>query len=135
MPLPPKQKYVLHINDNENAQYLVKRAIKSVQTSLMIRHVENAIDAVDFIDQAKLFNDLPCLIVMDIELTIDGQRAFEELRKDALLQAIPIVVFVSTSMDDTEIKKWSRSKIVFVPAPVKYRAFTKSIKKALSYCS
>ena len=71
----PKRKIVLHISDNEDDQYLVRRTIKSVDPSLMLRRVKQTEEAIEFLSQAKLFNDIPCLIIIDIEVTTDAERA------------------------------------------------------------
>ena len=115
-PVPSKQKIVLHINDNPHDQYLVKRTIKSLHPSMVVRQVETEEKALEYLSQAILFNDLPCLIIMDLELTINGKEAYKEIRRNSVLQSIPIVVFLP-EQDYPELRKWTRKMIVFISRP------------------
>jgi CheY-like chemotaxis protein len=90
-------KIVLHIDDDQDDRYLVGKAINNIDPSIIVREAQDGMKAIEFLNQAKLFGDLPCLIILDINMPImNGYDTYNEISKDNDLAAIPIVIFTTS---------------------------------------
>jgi CheY-like chemotaxis protein len=126
-------KIILHIDDDPDDRYLVKRAITSIDPSIILREAQNGKKAIEFLNQARLFGDLPDLIILDINMPVmDGRDTYKEINKDPELSLIPIIVF-TTSFNDTELDHWKERNIEIVTKPASFDDFTISIKNMLAY--
>lgn len=128
-------KIVFHIDDDQDDRYLVKQAINNIDPSIIIREAQDGKKAIDFLHQAKLFGDLPCLIILDINMPImDGYDTYKEISRDDVLSGIPIVVF-TTSKNSNELNYWKDKNIEIVSKPATFEEFTISIKRILGFFS
>jgi CheY-like chemotaxis protein len=128
-------KIILHIDDDPDDRYFVKRAITSIDPSIILREAQNGKKAIEFLNQARLFGDLPNLIILDINMPVmDGHDTYKEINKDPELSLIPIIVF-TTSFDNTELHQWKERNILMVTKPPFFDDFTTSIKNMLAYSS
>jgi CheY-like chemotaxis protein len=126
---------VLHIDDDQDDRDLVNKAINSIDPAMIIREATNGRKALEFLNQAQLFGDLPCLIILDINMPVmDGYETYREIMKDATLSLIPIVVF-TTSSGENDVQQWRRENIVMLTKPSTYTGFADAVRKMLTYCS
>ena len=126
-------KIILHIDDDPDDRYLVKHAIAKIDPSIILREAQNGKKAIDFLNQARLFGDLPDLIILDINMPVmDGRDTYKEINKDPELSLIPIIVF-TTSFNDTELHHWKERNIEIVTKPASFDDFTISVKNMLAY--
>jgi CheY-like chemotaxis protein len=124
-------KIVLHIDDDQDDRYLVRQAINNIDSSIILREAQDGRKAIDFLHQAKLFGDLPCLIILDINMPImNGYDTFKEISKDEVLSAIPVVIF-TTSRNSNELNYWKDKNIETVSKPATFEEFTHCIKRIL----
>ncbi|MFL5746669.1 MAG: response regulator [Niastella sp.] len=128
-------KIILHIDDDLDDRYLVRKALNNIDPSIVLREAQDGKKAIDFLQQAKLFGDLPCLIILDINMPVmDGYDTFREIKKDDVLSTIPIVIF-TTSRDSKELNYWRDNNIEIVSKPASFDEFTMSVKSILGYFS
>jgi CheY-like chemotaxis protein len=124
-------KLILHIDDDQDDRYLVRQAITSIDPSIILREAQDGKKAIDFLHQAKLFGDLPSLIILDINMPImNGYDTFKEISKDDELKLIPIVVF-TTTCDNNELNYWKDQNIAIISKPSTFDEFTISIERIL----
>lgn len=124
-------KIILHIDDDQDDRFLVKQAITSIDKSIILREAHDGRKAIEFLNQAKLFGDLPSMIILDINMPVmDGYDTYKEINKDPVLSIIPIVIF-TTSSDNKELQYWKERNIVIVTKPASFDEFTISVKKLL----
>jgi CheY-like chemotaxis protein len=132
---PKFPKIILHIDDDQDDRYLVEQAIKNIDPSIILREAQDGKKAIDFLNQAKLFGDLPCLIILDINMPImDGYDTYKEISKDDVLSSIPIVIF-TTSRHSNELSYWKDNNIEIVSKPASFEEFTNSVRRILGYFS
>jgi len=125
---------VLHIDDDEDDRELVKNAIESKDKTVIVRQVDNGKAGISFLKQAKEFSDLPCLIVLDLNMPgIDGREVLKEIKKDGKLASIPLVIFTTSSSEmDRMFAKKEGVEIITKPPTLNH--FSKVVDKLLSYC-
>lgn len=132
---PEYPKIILHIDDDQDDRYLVRHAINNIDPSIILREAQDGRKAIDFLSQAKLFGDLPCMIILDINMPVmDGYDTYKEISKDDVLSAIPIVIF-TTSRNSEELNYWKQKNIEVVSKPASFDEFTNSIKRVLGFFS
>src|SRR6476620_1410652 len=91
-------KKVLCVDDDEDDQLIVSETILEIDDSIEVATALNGHEALAFLDQAKTNDDLPCLIIMDINMPLmDGKQALVEIKKDKELDQVPIVMFTTSS--------------------------------------
>ena len=128
-------KVVLHIDDDPDDRLLVNLAIQSIDPSMILREAKDGRKAIEFLNQAKLFGDLPCLIILDLNMPVmNGYETFKEIRKDDILSAIPIVIF-TTSFHKDDLIHWAKENIALITKPAQFDLFIESVKKILTHCS
>jgi CheY-like chemotaxis protein len=126
---------VLHIDDDPDDRLLVSMAIQSIDPSMILREAKDGMKAIEFLDQAKLFGDLPCLIILDLNMPVmNGYETYKEIRKDDVLSAIPIVIF-TTSFDKKDQVHWARENVALIVKPAQYDDFVENVKKILTHCA
>lgn len=126
-------KIVLHVDDDQDDRFLVKQAITSIDPSIIVREAQDGKKAIDFLNQAKLFGDLPSLIILDVNMPVmDGYDTFKEISKDNELSLIPIVIF-TTSCNNNELNFWAEKDIPMISKPASFEEFTNSIEKILGH--
>jgi CheY-like chemotaxis protein len=124
-------KIVLHIDDDQDDRFLVKLVINNINSSIIIREAQDGKKAMDFLFQAKLFGDLPCLIILDINMPVmNGYDTYKQICNDEVLSSIPIVIF-TTSRNSNELSYWNENNITIVTKPASFDEFTISVKKIL----
>ena len=130
---PPK--VVLHIDDDPDDRLLVSLAIQSIDPSMILQEAKDGRKAIEFLNQAKLFGDLPCLIILDLNMPVmNGYETFKEIRKDAVLCDIPIVIF-TTSFHKDDLHHWAKENVALITKPAEFDWFTESVKKILTHCA
>ena len=126
-------KIILHIDDDPDDRYLVGEAIKQIDPSLILREAQDGQKAIDFLNQAKLFGDLPCMIILDMNMPImNGKQTFHAIRKDPALCTIPIVIF-STSPAGIEKDYFESENVRLFIKPSTFAGFASCIKEFLDY--
>jgi|SRR5438067_12300045 len=135
MSVKNEPKVVLHIDDDPDDRLLVSLAIQSIDPSLILREAKDGKKAIDFLNQAKLFGDLPGLIILDLNMPVmNGYETYKEIRKDDILSAIPIVIF-TTSFHKNDLRHWAQENVALVTKPAQYDEFVENVKKILAYRS
>jgi CheY-like chemotaxis protein len=124
---------ILCVDDDEDDLLLIKEIIESQGHSLEIREAGNGWDALNFLQSSLQRNQLPCLIIMDMNMPrMDGKQAISKIKENEELAKIPIVVF-TTSSNTTHQKYFESQGIRFITKPFDYKVFMEEIIKFLSY--
>lgn len=135
MSMKKQPKVVLHIDDDPDDRLLVSLAIQSIDPSMILQEAKDGRKAIEFLNQAKLFGDLPGLIILDLNMPVmNGYETYKEIEKDDILSAIPIVIF-TTSFNQQDLHHWEQENVALMTKPAEYDKFVESVKKILTHCS
>lgn len=127
-------KIVLHIDDDPEDRELVHDAITLIDPSLIVHEAQSGRDGIEFLKKAKSSGNLPCLIILDINMPeMNGFDAYNEIKKDDTLKAIPTVIFTTAAIFKGNQNKGNENLPVFIK-PDNSREFTAAIRKILSQC-
>jgi len=129
------RKIVLHIDDDPEDREMVHEAIKSIDPSFIIVEAENGEAGLEFLKKAKSFGDLPCLIILDINMPgMNGFDTYNEIKKDEDLKNLPAVIFTTAAFFKTGQRSGNEKLPVFIK-PDKLTDFAASIRKILTHCN
>jgi len=97
------QKYFMIIDDDPDDRMFFANALKQMLSSSVC--IE-AIGGIDALQQLRMTEQLPDFIFLDINMPrMDGRECLLELKKDALLKSIPVIMY-STSFTAKGIDKY-----------------------------
>lgn len=112
-----EQKTILYVEDDEDDRSFFCTAMQETHPEIKVVVVENGQEALDYLENAKAGNNLPQLVVLDLNLPlVDGKQFLAQLQGDAGLYAVPIVVFSSSENPADAAYMYSKG-ISFVNKP------------------
>ncbi len=130
---------ILLVEDNPRDAELTIRALKKRNLANSLYHVEDGVDALDFLFARGKFtgrdiNDAPKVVLLDLKLPrIDGLEVLAALKADERTQSIPVVV-VTSSAEDPDVKKaYQLGANSYVIKPVQFDAFLEAMVKVGIY--
>jgi CheY-like chemotaxis protein len=127
-------KIVLHIDDDSEDREMVRDAIHSKHSDIIVKEIDNPKAGVSYLLQAKYIGNLPCLIVLDLNLPgMNGWQVLQEIKKDKVLASIPLVIF---SMSSNPLDKAFAEKegVEFLTKPPTPNELNERIEKLLGHC-
>jgi CheY-like chemotaxis protein len=129
-----KPKIVLHVDDDPDDREFVNYAIKSVDPSFIVHEAHSGQAGINFLQKAKSLGNLPCLIILDINMPgMNGFDAYNEIKKDDALRAIPTVIFTTAAVFKANQNEGNEHLPIFIK-PDNSKDFVTSIRKILTHC-
>jgi len=126
---------ILCVDDDEDDLFFIKEIIQSQGHSFEIKEARNGVDALNYLQESLDRSQLPCLVIMDMNMPLmDGRQTISRLKENEQLARIPIVVF-TTSSNFAHQKYFESQGIRFITKPFDYKVFTKEIINLLAYCA
>ena len=125
---------VLCVDDDEDDRELVCDTINNIDPHIKVVHAENGVEAIDYLLKAQIEGDLPCLIIMDINMPqMDGKEALAVIKKNEDLIDLPVVIF-STSNSEIDKLYCSNFGVNLITKPNDIKSLHKEIKSVLHHC-
>jgi CheY-like chemotaxis protein len=90
---------VLHVEDSDAAAYLLRYSLREQKADVDVFRLCDGEDAILYLARKGVFEDapLPAVIVLDLDLPKKhGHEILVEIREEARLQHVPVVVFTSS---------------------------------------
>ena len=124
---------ILYVEDDQDDFLLLQKAFHDVDQSVELVNVVNGYEIIKFLRDAD--NELPFLIVMDINMPVmDGKETLELLRRDDKFKYIP-VIFFSTSVSPIDKKIIETTGTELITKPSLYEEWLAIAEKlAKLYC-
>lgn len=90
-------KKIIMADDDSDDWFLVEDALKRLGHRDIIRFVANGEELLAAIDDAYKNNDLPAVIILDLNMPrINGLETLEQLKKDERLKSIPVIIYTTS---------------------------------------
>jgi CheY-like chemotaxis protein len=97
-------KLLLCIEDDEDDRAFIEEAATEADPKLIFVAKVNGREAMMFLNRQKEQDQLPCLILLDINMPLmNGRETLIAIKKDPALKNIPVVVFTTSSNKADEI--------------------------------
>lgn len=126
---------ILLVEDNPRDAELTIRALNKRHLSKGLIHVEDGVEALDFLfARGKFTNrsrqDTPKVILLDLKLPrVNGLEVLRLIKEDDRTRAIPVVI-VTSSAEDPDIKAaYKLGANSYVIKPVQFEAFIEAMSK------
>ncbi len=132
MSVPPR--IVLCVDDDADDRELVCFTINEIDSSFKVEHAENGVEAIEYLNKAKITDNLPCLMILDINMPkMDGKETLATIKKDKQLNELPVVVF-STSDNPIDKMYCTSYGVELVTKPSHLSAIRNELKRLLQHC-
>ncbi len=99
--------HFLLVEDCEDHALIIQRYLLEAPTPLVLARVHDGLEMLKYLRHEGLYKNAPTpnLILMDLNLPkMSGHEVLEELKKDAVLKQIPVVI-LSTSNAKLDVEK------------------------------
>jgi CheY-like chemotaxis protein len=134
MNVAKKTKVVLMAEDDSDDRLLVKDAMVECGWDGDLRFVEDGEELLDYLRRCGKYGEpdtapRPGLVLLDLNMPRkDGREALREIKADANLHRIPVVV-LTTSKADTDIgRMYDLGANSFIAKPVQFEALVKVMR-------
>ena len=132
--LPTTPPTILWADDDPDDIYIMRLALESLNNNHHIVEVHNGKQVLDFLIQARHFGDLPCLIVLDMNMPVlSGRDTLILLKQDPVFREIPTVVF-TTSNSALDRAFCERHSTEMLTKPLTLETTKVTMQKMLSLC-
>jgi len=115
---------ILLVEDNPGDVRLTIEALREAKVHNHLHTVEDGVEALDYLRHVATL--LPDLILLDLNLPRkDGREVLAEIKADAGLQLIPVVVLTLSAVEEDILKTYGLHANCYIQKPVDLRQFMK----------
>jgi CheY-like chemotaxis protein len=128
-----QMRVILSVDDDADDQFLVHETIKAIDPTARVATAMNGLEALHYLSNAHQEEDMPCLIIMDINMPLmDGKETLARLKKESRYADIPVVMFTTSSsqLDKTFCEQF---QIPFVTKPLTSTDLHNTLHQILSF--
>ena len=122
-------KSILLVDDDDTTNLVNSFFIRQLDSSLKVHKVRNGKEAIAFLQKASPNEDLPCLLLLDVNMSImngwEFLDVYSEKFDDQLKEDVVIVVLTGMDLDDNVMAMTHPSVVEMVQKPlsdIKFRA-------------
>ena len=125
---------ILLAEDDDGHAALIERNLVRAGFLNKVYRVCNGLEALEFLRGEGEFREKPkprsLLVILDINMPrLDGFETLKEMKRDATLSSIPVIILTTTD-DPREIEKCYREGCnVYIAKPVAYDSFIEAIRR------
>jgi CheY-like chemotaxis protein len=130
-----KNRNILWADDDIDDLMLMRHVLQDLEDHYNITEVHNGQEALDYLENAKQDETLPCLIILDMNMPVmDGKETLAKLKKDEELKNIP-VVFFTTSNSQMDRLYCKHNGVEMITKPPQYANLREAVARLLRYCT
>jgi CheY-like chemotaxis protein len=123
---------ILLIEDNAGDIRLTIDALKDGRVLNNVNIVRDGEEAMDYLKKRGKYTDssLPDIILLDLNLPkMNGLQVLQEIKNNADLKRIPVVILTSSAADEDVIKAYDNHVNCYIRKPIEFDSFMEVIKK------
>ncbi|NJR39201.1 MAG: response regulator [Leptolyngbyaceae cyanobacterium CSU_1_4] len=130
---------LLVIEDSDEDFAAFERVIRKSSLFQKVYRCTNGDDALDFLRQTGNYTDetnapRPGMILLDLNLPgTDGREVLEEIKQDAILKVIPVVVFTTSDNPRDVTGCYQCGANGYVVKPIDLKKLTKTVQVIVDY--
>ncbi|MEO8419202.1 MAG: response regulator [Methylophilaceae bacterium] len=127
-----KNKPILLVEDDQVDSMTVRRALKELQVTNPLTHVENGEEALAHLRDPAC--DQPCIILLDLNMPkMGGIELLQVIKHDALLKVIPVVVLTTSEEQQDKVESFNLGVAGYMAKPVDYQHFVEVMRSINTY--
>jgi CheY-like chemotaxis protein len=124
-----KNVHILLVEDNEGDILLTVEALEEGRIANVIEVARDGQEAVNKLEADLVNNNLPDLILLDINLPkMNGHEVLEKLKKNENFNHIPVIILSTSSSEMDIMKSYNNHANCFITKPVEIDDFVKAIE-------
>jgi len=126
------KRHILWADDDMDDLMLMRHVLQDIGQDYDIAEVSNGQEALDYLEDAKRKNDLPSLVILDMNMPVlNGKEALSIIKKDSALSEIPLVFF-TTSNSELDKMYCKRFGVEMITKPPQYSSLKETVRKLLN---
>ena len=117
---------ILLIEDSPTDAELCIEALRQAKVANRLHHVEDGVEAMQFLRREGQYAQAPRpdLIMLDLNLPRkDGREVLAELKQDANLKTIPVVVLTTSRAEQDVLRSYELHANCYITKPVDFQQF------------
>ncbi|HZZ42124.1 MAG TPA: response regulator [Tepidisphaeraceae bacterium] len=127
---------ILLVDDDPDCRMLLRDAISECKVSNSVFEAANGVEALQFLRREGAFANAPRpgLIYLDIEMPgMNGQEALREIKNDAALRDIPVVMMTGVSDEDHMQTAMTNGANSYTIKPANAEQFLRTVLASTNY--
>ena len=127
---------ILLVDDDPEDRAIIQEAMETIEAGDIIHFAENGEQALEILEQGVQTNQLPCIVVLDLNMPrLNGTETLRLIRANERLKDISVVIY-STSINPLEKEKCMRlGANEYITKPLSYKESTFTARKLLDLCT
>ena len=120
---PAEPAIILLAEDNPADLQLTEEALKNSKIRHQLFHVNDGVEAMEFLRKMGKYADAPRpdVILMDLNMPRkDGRRTLKEIKEDPDLKGIPIIILTVSDAEEDIIKSYDLHANCYVTKPMDF---------------
>lgn len=90
-------KKILYVEDDPDDRDMLLLAISESNHGDRLVFAKNGLEAMGYLKQSADKSDLPCVVVLDLNMPyMDGRETFQQMKEDPFLQNLNVVILTSS---------------------------------------
>jgi CheY-like chemotaxis protein len=127
-------KTILFVEDDADDREFLSIAVHELDEAVNVVFAENGLKALEYLDKGKENEQLPCLIVLDLNMPyLDGKETFKKIKYDLKLDAVPIIIFTSSHNPNDRLLFTSMG-VEFITKPDDFTYMSKIVRHMVNAC-
>ncbi len=128
------QKPILLVEDDRVDAMTVTRALKEINVTNTLAHVENGEEALAYLSDDT--QEKPCIILLDLNMPrMNGIEFLSIVKKDDAVKNIPVIVLTTSKDEGDRLESFNLSVAGYMVKPVDYIQFVEVMKTIQTYWS
>ncbi len=122
---------ILMVEDNPGDARLALEALKDSKVHNDLYHVRDGVEAMRFLRRQAEYTDvsLPDLVLLDLNLPRkDGHEVLKEMKDDAELRLIPVVVLTTSAAERDLVKSYGLHANAYIVKPIGLDQFVEVVQ-------
>lgn len=131
----PNLSTILWADDDPDDLDMMHEVLKDIDHNYNIVEVNNGRKALDYLHSIKHAEDLPCLVILDMNMPVlSGRETLVRLKKDPRFTSLSIVMFTTSNspLDQTFCKQYG---VEMITKPPSLNSLRKTVLQLLSHCT
>lgn len=124
----------MYVDDDIDDLLIVSEAFLKHTASLKVVHASNGLDALQVLHKMAEQHNLPCLIILDINMPVmNGRETLKKIKAIEQYKHIPIVMF-STSINQADQQLAASMGAAYVIKPMDFQNLEKLVAEFVEKC-
>jgi len=136
MPISARPAEILLVEDSPGDARLMQEALREGKVANRVSTVKDGVEALKFLRREAPYTDAPRpdLILLDLNLPKkDGREVLAEVKADADLKRIPVVVLTTSRAEEDIIKAYNLHANSYMTKPVDFQQFLTLVQSIEDY--